>query len=49
MFEPAAAYVEAGATLLVGGFNHRLESLDEAAELITGLVDAAAGVPANEG
>ena len=44
-FEPAPRYVEAGATMLVGGFNHRLSSLDEAEELIAGYAGAAAEVP----
>ena len=41
-FAPAAAYVAAGANVLVVGFNHRLASFDQAAELLDGVLAAAA-------
>jgi alkanesulfonate monooxygenase SsuD/methylene tetrahydromethanopterin reductase-like flavin-dependent oxidoreductase (luciferase family) len=41
-FEPADAYVEAGATMFVVGFNHRLSSLDEADQMINAFAAAAA-------
>lgn len=43
-FEPAESYVAAGATRLAVGFNHRLGSLDEAAELIDGYAAAGAAL-----
>jgi probable F420-dependent oxidoreductase len=41
-FEPAAAYIEAGATMFVAGFNHRLSSAGEGEELVSSYVAAAA-------
>jgi alkanesulfonate monooxygenase SsuD/methylene tetrahydromethanopterin reductase-like flavin-dependent oxidoreductase (luciferase family) len=41
-FEAADAYVDAGATMFVVGFNHRLSSLDEADEMICSFAAAAA-------
>ncbi|HVW45141.1 MAG TPA: TIGR03619 family F420-dependent LLM class oxidoreductase [Amycolatopsis sp.] len=43
-FEPAEAYAAAGATSFAVGFNHRLGSLDEAAELIDGYAAAGAAL-----
>jgi probable F420-dependent oxidoreductase len=40
-FAPADAYLEAGATMFVVGFNHRLTSRDEAADLVEGYAAAA--------
>jgi probable F420-dependent oxidoreductase len=43
-FEPAEAYLEAGATSFVVGYNHRLSSLDEASDLIAGYAAAGAAL-----
>ncbi|MCU1454715.1 MAG: hypothetical protein JWN46_2861 [Acidimicrobiales bacterium] len=45
MFEPAESLIGVGANQLAISFNHRLESLDEAAELIETSMEAAALLP----
>ncbi|MCU4186643.1 TIGR03619 family F420-dependent LLM class oxidoreductase [Acidiferrimicrobium sp. IK] len=43
-FEASEEFIEAGATMFVCGFDHRLRSLDEAAELIGGYAEAGRGL-----